>query len=153
MRVGPPAFYVLFLMIAAPIEMLLDWVQGSSMGSHPDLWIRPVSEGLLYIYAFIASTETLFRLSHNEKAVKENLHLRINKWIGLIVSACFVIFYVGNDRANIVDHIEISEPSKQLQVTLAMVSVLISYFTFRTTHHNPKSRPRTKKPKELQGSA
>lgn len=123
---------------AAPIEVTLAWFQGWRH-SNDELFYKPLNEGLLYIFAFIAAAETIFRLSHNEKAVKDNPHLILNKAICLGIFFLFIFFYLITDRDVVLGKGHVDQLGKAVQVFLGFAAIAVSYSTFHTTHKNKKS--------------
>lgn len=146
MKFEASTFYWVFLLGAAPIELTLAWYQGWHT-PNDELFYKPFGEGLLYIYAFITASETIFRLSHNEKSVKDNPHLRGNKLACLVIFLAFLVLYVAADRNVVVNKGHIGQFGQFMQGLLCIVAVTISYTTFRTTHKKSDRKPRIGKSK------
>jgi uncharacterized protein (DUF486 family) len=140
LRLGPTFFYGFFLLGAAPIEITLAWFQGWRHSDN-ELFYRPTVEGLLYIFAFIAAAETIFRLSHNEKSVKDNPHLLLNKAICLGIFLIFGIFYLADDRGTVLEKNHIDYFGQSIQVLVSLFAVAASYTTFHITHKKPNRKP------------
>ena len=57
----PLFFYILFILLAVPLELHL-YVWG---GWGTDVALRPLSEALVYFYAIILAAEAVFRALHH----------------------------------------------------------------------------------------
>lgn len=88
------AYYVLFIIFAAPAEIVLNLFFGVAVNDAEMAW-RPFSHALFYLYAFILTSETLFRLSHHPGAITTpglRVFLNISSYGVLFL---FVLHYVG----------------------------------------------------------
>lgn len=120
--------YILFTLVAAPIEIWLDSWPGL-MSSNTDLMLRPFAKATVYIYAFILAAETIFRIEQNYEVLAVKPWLRGPQLVSFGVFFLFTIDYAAYLRPIIEEGLLVSESiCRQLSVlTVALLSSLLSF--------------------------
>lgn len=86
--------YMLFVLVAAPIDIILNVTYGL-LHSDNKLLLKPLVEGALFIYAFILSIETLMRIAMKREAIVHYPLLKYAAGASICVVLVFIIFYMG----------------------------------------------------------
>jgi hypothetical protein len=120
--------YLCFVGLAAPIDSILALWTGT-FGPYREQFYRPLAEALVYIYAFIISVETLFRISQNHKMVVSKPWLRILQLVAGAVVFLFLIDYVGTLRPLLLNGQSVIDAAwrQYIVVFLAFTASALSY--------------------------
>ena len=93
--------YMIFALLAAPVEFHVQWGLPYLRGAVANLWtaaIPPLEHGLLYYYSVIMAVETLFRLEmHNELAQRRGWQFA-KVFAGLLVIPFLIYLAYGPDK-------------------------------------------------------
>lgn len=124
-RVG---LYLIFVLIAAPFEIIQDFWAGVA-GADPQLKLRPIAEGLVYIYAFILVIETWFRLQQEDFACRVNPKLKAVQAVCIILIFAFVFDYMGVARVRLLKGQSVAD-SINRQLAMAATALLCSIISY-----------------------
>lgn len=134
--------YVLFVLVAAPLDIVLTMVYGYTHNDHA-LEIKPLLDGALYVYAFVLACETWFRVFTNPQALKRSPHLKLTIGGSAIVILVFIIMYMGSVWPDIREGREHS--SKVVifvEYMCVALSLLSSYLSFHICENGGRKKPK-----------
>jgi len=122
------ALYVIFVLCAAPIDSVLDAWAGLFT---PDqrLLMRPLADGLIYLYAFVLAVEAIFRVEQHHELIVLSPWLRLPQFVSLIVIFFFIIDYMNVLRPHLLSGQSVWD-SKWRQITFASFALAASICSF-----------------------
>jgi hypothetical protein len=135
-------FYGLFVFVAAPVDLWLDFVAGVRTQNWP-LAGRPIAHALLYIYAFVLAAETLFRVATHQAVLQRKRHLWVPVAGAIVVSGFFVFDYVNWIRPAINNGQEVTS-TLPTQIAIAIVALLSSVLSYHWVERSNGGRSRKK---------
>jgi hypothetical protein len=126
--------YLAFVLVAAPFEILLDLWAGL-MRPDAQLRLRPIAEGLVYIYAFTLIIETWFRMQSKPAVLRRKAWLKWLQLVCILLIFVFMIDYMGELRPRLMDGERVSDSiNRQLAVlTFALGCSFLSYIALEAT--------------------
>jgi len=136
-------YYVLFVFVAAPIEIQLDFWSGLEKGQADLLW-RPLAEALLYTYALVLAAETAFRLAVHREAFQRKAHLHLLTCGVIAVLFLFSFHYLLSLRPMIEQGRSV-QGSWILQVAALLIGIATSLFSYHAVERaggKPNPSPR-----------
>lgn len=122
-------YYILFILIAAPIEIALSLAFGIANGDSDALW-RPLSQALLYLYAFILASETRFRIAQHGHRL---IHPAQRVYLNLSTLGVFGLF-IGHYCLSLYNQIERHQDVSNtwifqvMALFLAVTGSVLSYY-------------------------
>lgn len=122
------ALYLIFIFCAAPIDSVLFFWSGYVKSDKLQL-LRPFADALIYIYAFVLSAETLFRIEQHHDILALKVWLRLPQFASGVVIFFFFIDYVSVLRPDVLAGKSAVE-SLQRQILFATIAVVASIGSF-----------------------
>jgi|ERR1700732_1986876 len=120
--------YFAFILFAAPIDSVLD-VWAGYVHSDTEQMSRPLAEALVYIYAFILSVETMFRVEQHHDVIILKPWVRITQLLAAIVIFFFIIDYMNVLRPVVLDH-KSAIDSATRQIAVGCIALCASILSF-----------------------
>jgi hypothetical protein len=123
-------WFFVFLVIATPIDIWLDFIAGSRLAGQETLLVRPFAQAAFYLYASAIAAEVTFRIS-NLSATSGHVGIPLRF---LQVSAALLIGYL------VADYIQLQRPiinfggtvenTMRTQLIVAAIAVALSCMTY-----------------------
>lgn len=122
-------YYAVFVIFVAPMEPLLDFAQGAFF--HIDeAYYRPITHGLLYIYAILLLAETIFRITHHSVQIAAKPALEWIRLSAVVALLFFGMFFVVIERKFIVYHQAPVDKNGYVQFFVVAIAILTSLASF-----------------------
>ena len=133
--------YLAFVLVAAPFEILLD-LWGGIVRPDPQLRVRPIAQGLVYIYAFTLIIETWFRLQLKPEVLRRKAWLKWLQPVCVVLIFVFMIDYMGELRPRLMEGERVFDSIyRQLAIlTFALGCSLISYIAIEASEKRGRRR-------------
>ncbi len=125
LRIG---LYLIFTLVAAPIDSVLLIWSGWVTPDRAQL-VEPFADALLYIYAFVLSVETMFRVEQHHEILVSKIWLRLPQLIAFVVVCMFIIDYMNVVRPKVLHHQSVLDTMNR-QIIWASLALLASFLSF-----------------------
>lgn len=128
-------FYVIFTLIAAPIESWAYLLHGWGF-NRPELVSVPYQSGLLYVLAIVLLGETIFRIACRWDAVKSRRHpitgpiLKAIMCLSVIIGVPTTLFYLLVERTRLVTETQLVDDAGSWQRWILAASLLFAWASF-----------------------
>jgi len=132
--------YLAFVLIAAPFEIILD-LWGGMVRPDPQLTLRPIAEGLVYIYAFTLIIETWFRLQQKPESLRVKPWLKWLQPLCVILILLFMVDYMGELRPRLLQGQSVFD-SINRQVAILVLALACSVVSYAATESAAKPQRR-----------
>lgn len=122
-------YYILFICVAAPIEIVLSLGFGLASWDSRTLW-KPITHALLYLYAFVLTSETRFRIAqhgHRISNAASRLFLNVTTYG---VWGIFAIHYMMALYTR-VEHNEDVSGTWMMQVLVITIALTASIYSYQ----------------------
>lgn len=140
--------FLVFILIAAPFEVIVNLWTGY-FGSDQKIFLKPLADAAVYLYAFTLCAETLFRIEQHSLAFQRAPWLLLIKWACYVLILIFVIDYLALLRPKILTGGSAFDAWVR-QIILAVFAIIASLLSFliceRQTTYQSRSQLATSSP-------
>ena len=130
-------FYVMFALVAAPLEAWSYLLNGLATRSD-DLYNYPWSHGLIYVLTILFFAETLFRIADNWEQSSGAFLIKIITIVSTVGLFGFLGLYLLTERINIISNHDLFDSNGTIQNIGCAVSFLCSALSFALLERRSK---------------